>query len=338
MVINQKFIAEKAGVSQKTVSLFFNTPDVLSENTREKVRSVVRQYNYFPNQAARSMRSNSFRRIACVIPQYGARKHLQHPQLITYLDGISSTLSKQGYSLVFEPVYIEMVNDRIEFPDFFETISVDGIIGLCCGWIPPELDQRVNSFGLPVVWLNRAADDPRLACIPIDERSGVRQMVRHLREAGHRRIGWFGPDFSADRKHHSAQERYAALTAELTAAGGVLSLSMFYRNGAEIEGLARTLSSKSGEIDALVCYDSGGRNVLYTTLLREHCTPERVPVLHFASEWELRDYGSYDGFVELPEFRLGELGAEDILARLAGRETAVFLQPPAGEFRLKPLY
>ena len=113
---------------------------------------------------------------------------------------------------------------------------------------------------------------------------------------------------------------------------------MFYRNGAEIEGLARTLSSKSGEIDALVCYDSGGRNVLYTTLLREHCTPERVPVLHFASEWELRDYGSYDGFVELPEFRLGELGAEYILARLAGRETAVFLQPPAGEFRLKPLY
>ena len=101
MLVNQKFIAERAGVSQKTVSLYFREPGKIAERTRNRIGTVVRQYHYLPNLAARSIRSRKFNRIACVVMQYGDRSKVIHPHLMAYLNGAASELSAAGYSLLW---------------------------------------------------------------------------------------------------------------------------------------------------------------------------------------------------------------------------------------------
>lgn len=335
MLVNQKFIAERAGVSQKTVSLYFQKPERIAEQTRERIGEVVRQYNYLPNLAARSIRCRKFNRIACVVMQYGDRTKVIHPHLMAYLNGAASELSAAGYSLVFEPVYVSQPDFEVHFPEFFDSISVDGVIGIPGSWIPPEIDERVRRLELPTVWLNRRSTDSEVNCIEFDEAAGARQLVRHLLKQGRRRVAWFGPDFNADTTfHYSARDRYAALGAELTAGGGALVLSAFARVGERLAGKADGLARRRTEFDALVCYNFDYRDAVQWTLIRQGASPLGFPVAHFASSWEER--GTYDFFdyVMLPEAELGRRGANFILSRLQGKTGEEFLRPPAGTLHI----
>ena len=51
-------VAKIAGVSPMTVSRALHRPELVSENTREKVREAVRQSGYVPNVLAGSLASN----------------------------------------------------------------------------------------------------------------------------------------------------------------------------------------------------------------------------------------------------------------------------------------
>ena len=57
-------VARRAGVSRQTVSNVLNTPDVVREETRERVREAIAELGYRVNQAARQMRTGRSRLIA----------------------------------------------------------------------------------------------------------------------------------------------------------------------------------------------------------------------------------------------------------------------------------
>ena len=48
MIVSQTFIARKAGVSQKTVSLYFKDQALVGKEVRKRLDEVVRKYNYCP--------------------------------------------------------------------------------------------------------------------------------------------------------------------------------------------------------------------------------------------------------------------------------------------------
>ena len=57
MIVSQTFIARKAGVSQKTVSLYFKDQALVGKEVRKRLDEVVRKYNYLPNFAAHAMKT-----------------------------------------------------------------------------------------------------------------------------------------------------------------------------------------------------------------------------------------------------------------------------------------
>ncbi|WP_294507744.1 LacI family DNA-binding transcriptional regulator [uncultured Victivallis sp.] len=335
MLVNQKFIAERAGVSQKTVSLYFREPGKIAERTRNRIGTVVRQYHYLPNLAARSIRSRKFNRIACVVMQYGDRSKVIHPHLMAYLNGAASELSAAGYSLLFEPVYVSQPGFKVHFPEFFDSISVDGIIGIPGSWIPPEINARVRQLELPTVWLNCRSTDAETVCLEFDEAAGVRELVHHLLQQGKRRLAWFGPDFTMDSAvHYSSRDRYTALSAELTAAGGTLVRSVFARFGEQLPSKAAAFAESSGEFDAVICYNFDYRDAILWTLIQSGVNPMGFPLVHFASSWEERGIYDFFDYVMLPEAELGRRGARFILSRLRGDSGEEFLRPPAGTLHI----
>ena len=50
-------IAKKAGVSRSTVSRVLNNHPRVKESTRRDIRQVIKELNYYPNAAARSLAS-----------------------------------------------------------------------------------------------------------------------------------------------------------------------------------------------------------------------------------------------------------------------------------------
>ena len=57
-MVSLKTIAEKCGVSTATVSKALNDQKDISEETKSRIRTVAEQLGYFPNAAARSLKTN----------------------------------------------------------------------------------------------------------------------------------------------------------------------------------------------------------------------------------------------------------------------------------------
>jgi len=61
-------VARLAGVSTATVSRVLNNPELVNEETRQRVMDSIQQLGYRINVAARHLRTNQTRLIAVVIP------------------------------------------------------------------------------------------------------------------------------------------------------------------------------------------------------------------------------------------------------------------------------
>ena len=63
-----KEVAKIAGVSAASVSRFFHSPELLKEETCEKIRQVIERLDYRPNIVASNLRSQHSRNIAVLVP------------------------------------------------------------------------------------------------------------------------------------------------------------------------------------------------------------------------------------------------------------------------------
>ncbi len=63
-----KDVAKYAGVAPSTVSLVLNNAGYVSQRTREKVESAVRELNYTPNELARNLYRNRTNMIGIIVP------------------------------------------------------------------------------------------------------------------------------------------------------------------------------------------------------------------------------------------------------------------------------
>lgn len=335
MVVNQKFIAEKAGVSQKTVSLYFKARNLIGSKSREKIEAVVKRHNYFPNAAARSIKSNRFNRIACVVVQYGDQDSVQHPHLMAYINGASRELAKSGYSLVVESVFIDLFGSKVDFPEFFSVRSADGVIGLAGSWIPPEVDHKIAELELPAVWLNRKSDDPAINCLLFDEAAGAEELARHFLSKGVRRIAWYGPDFEEDTVvHYSSRARFETIRAVMEREGGCC-VPFFIHTGEKLDGKAREVLARLSGFDGVICYSYTFRLAIFMEAIAAGIKLSDKRIGHFGSVWEFhpRDYAFLD-YVAMPETEMGRRGAKYILNQLNNETDAggLLLAPLMGKF------
>lgn len=65
-----KDVAAKANVSISTVSLAFNNPERVSENTRNKIFTVARKLNYLPANQVRKKESVKRKNSSCSYGKY----------------------------------------------------------------------------------------------------------------------------------------------------------------------------------------------------------------------------------------------------------------------------
>lgn len=66
--VSLKTIADICGVSVATVSRVINRNGRFSEETGERVRRVIEEYNYHPNQIAKGLRTNRLNSVGIVVP------------------------------------------------------------------------------------------------------------------------------------------------------------------------------------------------------------------------------------------------------------------------------
>jgi DNA-binding LacI/PurR family transcriptional regulator len=176
-------VAQRAGVSQSTVSLVFSGKGQgrVSEATQEAVRRSARELGYRPNVAAQALRLGSSRAVALLVPD------ITNPFFARVLRGAQRAAHDAGYTVAL----IDTGNDRRWEEQSFQALRAGPVDGyLLFEVMPPDglAEERV-------VLIESKA--PRRSSVRFDSQAGASAAFHHLLDLGHRRIGHLASAFDA---------------------------------------------------------------------------------------------------------------------------------------------
>lgn len=99
-MVSMRDIAEKCSVSVATVSKALNNHSDISEETRKKIRQTASDMGYYPNSAARALKTNRSYNIG-VLMNDRAHSGLTHEYFSAVLEGVKVESESRGYDITF---------------------------------------------------------------------------------------------------------------------------------------------------------------------------------------------------------------------------------------------
>ena len=108
-MVSLKTIAQRCGVSTATVSKALNGHKDISKETKDRVKKVADELGYFPNAAARALKTNRSYNIG-VLFEEEAGSGLTHEYFSGVLNGLKVQSEKQGYDITFINTCFENAN------------------------------------------------------------------------------------------------------------------------------------------------------------------------------------------------------------------------------------
>lgn len=189
MPISIKDVAEKAGVSPSTVSRVLANNPRISPQTSERVRMVLKEMNYHPNEIARSLVRQRSRTLGLILPN-AIDQFFLNPFFPEVLRGISQSARKLGYDL-FLSTASQGLNDVERLDQMVQSKRVDGVILLTVKLDDPLL-KHVQDTHVPAVLIGRSPGQSMVASINNDNKKAGYDATMHLLRLGHQRIGFIG--------------------------------------------------------------------------------------------------------------------------------------------------
>ncbi|MEU0407696.1 LacI family DNA-binding transcriptional regulator [Streptomyces griseorubiginosus] len=171
-------VAEAAGVSRQTVSRALNDKGEIGVATKQRVLDAAQALGYRPSRFARGLVRQDTFSVGLVIPD------LLNP----FFTEVAAAALDAARTLGWHVVVYDTGDSSEEERGTLEVIAsqVDAVVGYLT--LPEDEIARLTR-GLPVVLIDRKHHTERFSSILIDGEVGVHAAIRHLTDAGHRRIG-----------------------------------------------------------------------------------------------------------------------------------------------------
>ncbi len=177
-------IAKKAQVSAMTVSRVLSGKGVVAKSTEARVRSVIKELDYYPNLLARSLSSNRSMNIGVTIPIM--EQVLMDNYITQVLSGITDVAQQANYHITLIP-FDPYGKTRDEFVKWAHSKILDGLI-----LIKTIMDdQRIHALaesGFPFILLNHKLRRANVNFVDSRNVTGARMAVDYLYHKGHRQI------------------------------------------------------------------------------------------------------------------------------------------------------
>ena len=333
--IGQSDLAKLAGVSQKTVSRALNGETGVSDATRRQIEALAAQHAYRPNASARSTRSGRFGSITLLLGTHGGQSNLP-PGL---LNGVQDALTQRDLNLMVVKLGDDQLTDTDTVPTILREARSDGMLIDYTHGFPPRMQQLIDDFGIPAVWINTKRTTNTV--YPDDLAAG-RTATERLIALGHTRIAYadftHGPDHPA--KHYSVVDRQAGYTQAMGEAGLEPRL-MQWDHGADIPrperiDFARGLLAGIDRPTAILCYAETSLAPIYIAAAKQGLdVPSDLSLATFSGE-PSRLLGPAPTTELIPEDEVGQMAVRLLLERLSQPRKLRDLPAVAVPFTFEP--
>ncbi len=207
--ITIKDVAERAGVSPKTVSRVINGEAHVRPEIRESVARVVADMNYRPNAFARGLSSSRSFLVGLFFddPVSGYAATIQR--------GALEQARAMGRHIVIEPITFQRSDWRERLVDSLHALRLGGAILTSPICDRAELLDIFDRHDVPVVRIAPGAELERTPQVRMDDRDAARDMTEHLLALGHRDIAFV----RGNPTHSASERRWLGFHDAMTAAG-----------------------------------------------------------------------------------------------------------------------
>jgi DNA-binding LacI/PurR family transcriptional regulator len=213
MAITLKEVAERAGVSRAAVSRTFTEGASVSAKTRAKVQVAAEELGYSPNMLARSLTTRRTQLIGLV------SNNFHNPVFLQIFDLFTRMIQARG----LRPLLVNLTdeNDPARSVQLLRQYSVDGVI-VASSHVPEGFATAFRKAGLPVVHaFGRAAYDPEVPIVAIDNILAGRLAAETLLARGYRNLGFMG----GPERASTTQDRLLGFAEAARAQGATVSAS-----------------------------------------------------------------------------------------------------------------
>lgn len=172
-------VARLARVDKAVVSRVVNEDPLLNirPETRARVLAAVKELDYRPNVAARSLRTSRARTVGLFIPDFS------NPVYAEIITGAEGAAIARGYALVTSSSAVVTAQAYV---DLLGQGRVDGL--LLAGGPGSDSEHRMlAALGLPWLLVNRLGGKARRHVV-LDDEGAAQIAVQHLLDLGHTRI------------------------------------------------------------------------------------------------------------------------------------------------------
>lgn len=174
-------VAKIAGVSPSTVSRVLNGRPRVRESTRRLVEEAARRLGYTPHPVARGLRMRSGHLLGLIV------SNLAFPFFGEVMEGMCAAAAERGYGLLL--AHSDARIDReLRLLEEMRQRGCDASL-LITSEYRPEHALFMRRSQVPIVLASAHVADPEIPCVGVDNAGAAFDMMRHLLELGHRRIG-----------------------------------------------------------------------------------------------------------------------------------------------------
>lgn len=309
-------VAREAGVSLATASRALSAPDMVREQTRERVLAVAARLGYVPHGAARALASQRTRTIGAVFPP------LENPIFATGTHALAQTLEVHDYTLLLAT---HDDDDEAEMRAARRLIErgVDGLV-LVGLRHRPELFALLEASGVPFECTWAADSASERYCVGVDHREASAVACRHLLGLGHREIAVIAGQLD---RNDRAEARMRGVLQAMAEAGislppqRIVQAPFSIANGRQ--ALARLLDEAPGFTALIGGNDPLALGALIECAARGIDVPREMSVVGFDDIALSAQWNPSLTTMRIPSAEIGRLAGMRLLARLAGQQVPV---------------
>lgn len=190
MAATLKDIAEKLNISVTTVSRGLAGYEDVAAETKQRIRETAVALGYTPNLQARRLQKQRSDTLGFIIPTENPR--FSDPFFSELIAGIGNKAAAHDYDLLVSTHAPESEAEINAYRRAANGGWVDGLI-LVRTRINDSRVQILHKHSFPFIAFGRTDDDLNFPFVDEDSHAGMKLVVQHLINLGHRRIGFITP-------------------------------------------------------------------------------------------------------------------------------------------------
>ncbi len=177
-------IAEFCNVSTATVSKALNHGTDIGSETSARIRAVAQQMGYFPNSAARSLKTRHSRNLG-LLTQLRDKNGLSHDFVALVINGFQAEAEQCGYDVTF--VSSNIYGMTMSYVEHCRYRNFDGVALICADFYSSSVRELLDS-GIPCVTVD--CYGTKHSSVMTNNEEALYALVHYAYQHGHRKIAY----------------------------------------------------------------------------------------------------------------------------------------------------